>query len=299
MIQYDPRNWLRVIFRLHGSVLPKLLPRVVAVAVLGQLAVWANAKYGFKFAPVVHTMVGVALGLLLVFRTNASFDRWWEGRKLLGAMVNRTRDLTRQVTNLIDGDDDVTKVARQELREMISGYFALTCQHLRGERELSAIKNVLGAALRERLEPIKHRPVLMLSWISGRVTNLLRAGKLSEQRLQLIDTNLTALQEYLAGAERIVKTPVPFAYAQHIKTFLALFTFSAPFVMVDALKSYTALAAAILAFGLFGIDEIGVEIEDPFGHDPNDLPLDSIGEGIEAVTLEIVEHRRGVAGETR
>lgn len=289
MIQYDPKNWAQVVFRIHGSVLPRLLPRIVAAAAVGQFAVWAHTTHNFKFAPIVHTMVGVALGLLLVFRTNASFDRWWEGRKLLGSMVNRTRDLSRQVTNLIEGDDGPTNAARQELREMISGFFALSRQYLRNERELSELNNIVGPALRERLEPVKHRPAIVLSWISGRTMSLMRAGKLSEQRLQLIDANLTALHDYIGGAERIMKTPVPFAYAQHIKTFLMLFTFSAPFAIVDALKNYTAPAIAVLAFALFGIDEIGVEIEDPFGKDPNDLPLDAIGDGIEAVTRETVE----------
>lgn len=141
MIQYDPRNWIRVVLQFHGSVLPKLLPRIVFTAAIGQAAVSFNTQFSFKIAPVAHTMVGAALGLLLVFRTNASFDRWWEGRKLLGAMVNRSRDLTRQAVNLIDGDDDLARTARADLRELIAGFFALTRLHLRGERDLNPLEN--------------------------------------------------------------------------------------------------------------------------------------------------------------
>ncbi len=288
MVQYDTRRWLSIVFRLHGSVLPKLLGRVISVALIGVAALELHRRINFKLAPVAHTMVGVALGLLLVFRTNASFDRWWEGRKLVGAMVNRARDLSRQSAHMIDGDDGSE---RSELRRMIAGFFALTRQHLRGERDLSPVEAVLGPELRAAMEPAQHRPAVMLSWISGRLCALARAGRLTEHRLAVMDANLTALHDSLGGCERILRTPVPFAYAQHIKTFLMVFTFTAPFAMVDALHGYTPVAAAVLAFALYGIDEIGVEIEDPFGHDANDLPLDAIGEGVEAVTRETVERR--------
>ncbi len=289
MVQYDTRRWLSIVFRLHGSVLPKLAGRVVSATAVAFVAYELHRRVAFKIAPVAHTMVGVALGLLLVFRTNASFDRWWEGRKLVGSMVNRTRDLTRQVTHMIDGDEDLT--ARRELRAMIAGFFALTRMHLRAERDLGPLEASLGPSLRAALEPAQHRPVVMLSWISARPCELTRAGRLSEQRLAAMDANLTALHDYLGGCERILRTPVPFAYAQHIKTFLMLFTFTAPFAMVDALRGYTPIASAVLAFALYGIDEIGVEIEDPFGHDANDLPLDAINEGIEAATMETLERR--------
>ena len=90
--------------------------------------------------------------------------------------------------------------------------------------------------------------------------------------------------ESLAGCERILRTPVPFAYAQHIKTLVAIFCFTAPFTMSDAMGWLTPIASGLLAFSLFGIDEIGVEIEDPFGYDANDLPVDAIGDGIDAAT---------------
>lgn len=292
MIHYDPKRWPSIVFRLHGSVLPALLPRVLSVAAVGVAASQLYARVGFKLAPVAHTMVGVALGLLLVFRTNASFDRWWEGRKLVGAMVNRTRDLARQVTHLVVGGEPLD-VARRELVAMTASFFAVTRQHLRGERDLAAVEAILGAPLRAALEPVKHRPVVVLSWISGRLAVLARDGALTEQRLASMDANVTALHDCLGGCERILKTPVPFAYAQHIKTFLMVFTFTAPFAMVESLKGNTPVAAAVLAFALFGIDEIGVEIEDPFGTDPNDLPLDTIGEGIVATTRETLERREG------
>jgi ion channel-forming bestrophin family protein len=109
--------------------------------------------------------------------------------------------------------------------------------------------------------------------------------------------NVSALLDMWGGAERIMKTPIPFAYAQHIKSFLTLFCFSAPFAMVETMQWYTPIAAAVLAFGMFGIDEIGVEIEDPFGYDPNDLPLDAIGLRIDEDTRAILAERDPTRGE--
>ena len=99
------------------------------------------------------------------------------------------------------------------------------------------------------------------------------------------------LNDYLGGAERILRTPIPFAYAQHIKVFVVLFCFTAPFAMVDVMGWATPLVAGLLALALFGVDEIGVEIEDPFGDDPNDLPLDAIGRGIDDAVTDILATR--------
>jgi putative membrane protein len=95
----------------------------------------------------------------------------------------------------------------------------------------------------------------------------------------------------MGGAERIVKTPVPFAYAQHIKIFVTLFCLTVPFAMSSSLHWLTPAGAALLGFALIGIDEIGVEIEEPFGYDPNDLPLDLILQTIDKDTAEVLGDR--------
>ena len=140
------------------------------------------------------------------------------------------------------------------------------------------------------------RAPIVLRWISEQLELEAKAGRLSDQRLQTIDANLTAFNDALGGAERILKTPIPFAYAQHIKIFVILFCYTVPFALSEALQQYTWIAVAALAFALFGIDEIGVEIEDPFGYDPNDLPVDAIGDTIDASLRDIEAvggHSRG------
>jgi putative membrane protein len=270
MVQYDASSWYGIAFQITGSVIPRLLFRIVIAVAIGGVAAWAWMIHEFKISPVAHTMIGVALGLLLVFRTNASYDRYWEGRKLFGSMVNRTRDLLRQTAAFVASDE------RGQIRRLTHAWYIAVVQSLRSETELAPYEALLNERERDALKNVTNRAPVLAAWISARLTALARAGELSEQRLMLMDANLTALIDALGACERIRRTPIPFAYAQHIKVFVLFFCFTAPFTMAEQMHWYTPIAAGLLAFALFGIDEIGVEIEDPFGRDANDLPLDAI-----------------------
>lgn len=288
MIDYDTKGWIGVLTRMRGSVLQHVIVRVAVCGALGVAAMVLFETYKAKIPATAHTMLGVALGLLLVFRTNASYDRYWEGRRLLGLIVNRTRDLARQADALITGEDEAAIHARSEVRRFVILYFALLRQYLRAERDLSQISIPLSAQERAELEPIKVRPNVAVAWLSRTLQACVAEGRLSQQSRWLMDLNITSLVDSWGGCERIYKTPIPFAYAQHIKAFLTIFCFSAPFALVESMRWATPVAAALLAFGMFGIEQIGVEIEDPFGYDPNDLPVDAIGETIERDTNDVI-----------
>jgi putative membrane protein len=208
----------------------------------------------------------------------------------LGGIVNRSRDLCRQAAAWLAHDHD----ACIELRRLLVALVALVNQRLRQERDLSALSSWLTAAERAALEPRGARSSVVATWLAQRLAQCAATGNLSEQRLQQMDLNLSGLLDSLGGAERIMKTPVPFAYAQHIKIFVLLFCLTVPFAMSSTMHWLTPAGAALLAFGLFGIDEIGVEIEEPFGYDPNDLPLDLILKGIAQDTLEIIDQAQTV-----
>jgi putative membrane protein len=282
MIEYDARAWLPILLRMRGSVIPRLMPRVLLTAALGVIAVLLLRRNDFKIPGNAHTLVGVALGLLLVFRTNASYDRYWEGRRILGFMVNRTRDLARQVGAYISDPE-----ARAALARLIPAYYWAAAQTLRKQPSLGQAERLLTAEEQAALAGVTFRAPLITRWIAERLRAEAAAGRLSDVRLQMLDANLTSLNDSLGGAERILRTPIPFAYAQHIKIFVVLFCFSAPFVLAEVMGWATPAACGLLALALFGIDEIGVEIEDPFGDDPNDLPLDAIGAGIEKAAAEL------------
>jgi putative membrane protein len=283
MIEYEGRAWLSIIFRTRGSVIPRLWSRILLAGGLGVVAQLLLQERGVKIPTLAHTLVGVALGLLLVFRTNASYDRYWEGRRLLGAIVNRSRDLARQLVAYVPAGE-----LRATLGRLVIAHYRVVAQTLQRQDDLAALGALLTPDERAALAPHTHRAPIVLTRISAALRAEADAGRLTEPRLQLLDANLTALADALGGCERILRTPIPFAYAQHIKVFVVLFCFSAPFAMADVMGWITPFASALLATALFGIDEIGVEIEDPFGDDPNDLPVAAIGKGIEAAVTQIL-----------
>ncbi|GMU58183.1 MAG: membrane protein [Candidatus Xenobia bacterium] len=285
MVEYNPRRWSSVLIHLHGSVMPRLVPRIGSVCFVSLLAFVLYEQTGFKLSSVTHTLVGAALGLLLVFRTNTSYDRYWEGRKLLGMMVNRLRDLMRQVAAYLDADQQ----AQAETQRRLHVTFALIRQYLRFETDLSVLGAPITPEEAKALEPVRCRPVVYLVWLSQIFCQATRCGNLHPEAFRQIDQNLTSLIDSLGGAERIVRTPVPFAYAQHIKGFLFIFCFSVPFVLVEHMGWFSVAGSAAVAYALFGIEEIGVEIEDPFGRDANDLPLEAIEQGITTATSDILK----------
>jgi putative membrane protein len=286
MIDYEGRRWLDVILRVRGSVLPRLLPRALVGGAIGGVAAWAFDEHGTKLAPIAHTLIGVALGLLLVFRTNASYDRYWEGRRLLGAVVIRVRDLVRQVAGWAPGEAHVS--ARRRVRDLSCAYFRAVSQTLRREDDDGTLAALLPDDVRPAILTSSARPQAVMAHLTRAVDVLRKEAALTDAQQLAIDQNLSGMTDALAGCERIVGTPVPFAYAQHIKLFVVLFCYTAPFTMSDAMGWYTPIAATLLCVALFGIDEIGVEIEDPFGRDANDLPLDDMAAGLEKTTAAVV-----------
>jgi putative membrane protein len=275
MVEYDAKSWFGLIFHMRGAVLPRVLMRMAIVAAIGVAAALLFERDGLYVPPFGHTMVGVALGLLLVFRTNTAYERFWDGRRLFATIVHHARDFSRQASSYLHDDED-----RRLLVRYMKLIFVLLRQHVRRERDLARLGDLCTDEERAALEPIACRPLMAMRWISDRLGARADAQLLAEGRLRMLDAHLSFIAECLAGAERILTTPIPFAYAQHIKAFLALFCLTAPFAMVQTMGWATPIAAAIVAFALFGIDEIGVEIEEPFGYDANDLPIDALGEAV-------------------
>jgi ion channel-forming bestrophin family protein len=295
MIDYEPKSWLRICFSMRGSVAPRLLPRVAIAGALGFMAQWAKDHEGISIPPLVHTLIGVALGLLLVFRTNASYGRYIEARALLGRVLDSSRDLARQLVTLVP-DHGGWAARRHDAIRWIGAFYRLLVQNVRDETDLQRLGERLVPAERVTLEPLTQRPSVVATWISSEIESLVQREVIDTNKLLALDANLTQMIQALGGCQRIRRTPVPFAYAQHIKIFVVLFTYTVPFALVESLMHYTWIATAVLAFALFGIDEIGVEIEDPFGYDANDLPLEAIGDTIDASLRDIEAagvHSRG------
>lgn len=286
MTQYDPHRWTDHLFDIRGSMVYEILGRV-SLCVIWSIVITAAYQFGgevmhhIAIPETCHALVGGALGLLLVFRTNSSYDRFWEGRKLWGGIVNETRNLSRTATAFLTEEPET-------VREMVLWTIAFAWSvmaRLRGQQRLGAETGRLAAELPagvlESICASDHVPLA----ISRRLTELLegarRRGRIDSYRLGLIDQNTQLLIGYLGGCERIHATPLPYPYTVHLRRALIFYCFTLPFALAPRFGWSTIPAVLLTCYIFFGIEEIGVEIEDPFGENENDLPLERICRSIE------------------
>lgn len=277
MIHYDPHKWLDHFFDIRGSLVREISGRVSLCGVW-TVAVVAVHHYVMPIAipSLLHTLVGTALGLLLVFRTNASYDRFWEGRKLWGGIVNETRNLIRSATVLLAGETGLLF----ELTRWTAVFPFVAANGLRGESGLGPLAGQLDSSEVAALSSAQHPGLAVASRMTAVLNRARQKGVISDILYTSLDQNIQLLVDYLGACERIRKTPLPFAYVVHLRRALALYCFTLPFALVSSYGWYTILDVLIVTYVFFGIEEIGVEIEGPFGMDDNDLPLDDICETI-------------------
>lgn len=277
MIQYDPHKWLDHFFDIRGSLVREIIWRV-ALCVAWSAGVVAFHKHVIPVGmpSLLHTLMGLALGMLLVFRTNSCYDRFWEGRKLWGGIVNETRNLVRSAS--VHLREDPVLVARIA-RWTAAFPYASMCA-LRGIDGLGPLADDLPPHEAGGAIAAQHTPMAVATQMTACLREARDRGMITDYVMSAMDQNIQLLVDYLGGCERIRKTPMPFAYAVHLRRSLVLYCFSLPFAMVESYGWTTVVDVLIIAYTFFGIEEIGVEIEGPFGHDDNDLPLEDICETI-------------------
>jgi putative membrane protein len=292
MISYDPKLWFRDLFSLHGTIIARVMGRVFLFGFM-TFALWLYDFVVVRYElarpvppldPVGHQVIGVAIGLIIVLRTNASFDRWWEGRKLWGSLVNETRNLVRSAAAFAGPADD--------LAILVAAYVNAVKHHLRGERDLSAIKDQLPADVFAKVSVAANPPTMLAYYLGDWVRQRLTEGRIDSIIARHLDSHVTLLVDYQGGCERIVRTPIPFAYAVHIKQLLLIYLASLPFLLVPKMDWIAIVVVMIISFGMLGIEEAGIEIEDPFGEDPNDLPLNDLCAVIARDTAALAELAR-------
>ncbi len=287
MITYDPKSWLKTSLAFKATAIPRVMGRVGVLAALtaGLLAIRElvpESEPLFKpLKPLGHTLIGVALGLLIVFRNNCSYDRYWEGRKLWGGIVNASRNLLRGA-GIAVGDV-------KGLADMVAAYALALKQHLRGEKDLAEIEALLPPDVYGSLAGASNPPSLIAFHISAWIRARADEGKLDSVKAQSLEDHVRTFLDNQGGCERILRTPIPYVYAAHIKQLLTLYLVTLPVILVGEMSWFAVPTVAAIAFGLLGIEEAGVEIEDPFGDDPNDLPVEAICATIGRDTAALAE----------
>lgn len=271
------QEWLCLLCQWRLSVVPAILPRVLFCAGVSLLVSLIYAL-GINIALSVQggLIPSILLGLLLVFRTNTAYERFWEGRKAWGTLINTVRNLARMIWVTVDEEQEADRTEKIATLHLLIAFAVATKLHLRGEAVNEELIEFLPQPWVKKLKTMNNPPLEVAFWIGDYLQQQYERGRINAYQLTALFGLLDVLVDVLGICERILKTPIPPAYAIHLKQLLLIYCLTLPFELVRELRWGTALVVALISFTVFGIEEIGIEIENPFGYDPNDLPLDQI-----------------------
>lgn len=280
MINYNPKEWFTFIFRIHkADTVRKLFPMFIALAVYAtiiawlELSVWKlSANSELKNISLMHGLLGFVISLLLVFRTNTAYDRWWEGRRQWGALVNSSRNLAMKLQSILPAGNTE---ARQFYKVMIPNFAYSLKNHLR-KSYVAAEMEALPGQEAFPADTAKHVPNQLALQITAKTMELYRSGDIRGDQLIVINSELQNFTDVCGACERIRNTPIPFSYSAFIKKFIFFYVMSMPFGYVFSLGYLIVPMIVFVFFVLASLELIAEEIEDPFGWDANDLPLDTI-----------------------
>jgi ion channel-forming bestrophin family protein len=283
------RHWFRGAVRLRGSVVPSVSARVMVCALAAAIvSLFHHRGGGVAYPGLSGVIPSVVLGLLLVFRTNTAYERFWEGRKNWGAITNASRNLGRQIWILIEANTETDRQEKIAILRLIVAFAVATKEYLRNKNlTVETIGHLVSPTQLAQLQDSIHPPLAIATWLDQFIQRQTQLD--SVQRIAMAQF-VTQLVENLGACERILRTPMPLAYSIHLKQLLLLYCLLLPFAIVRDLGFLTSPVVALVSFTLLGIEAIGLEIENPFGHDPNDLPLNAICTGIEEHLEAIPNH---------
>ncbi|MEA5462422.1 bestrophin family protein [Leptothoe sp. PORK10 BA2] len=281
----DRRPWFKTLFCIRGSVIRAVMPRV-GMCTGFALGITLLHQAGFAVSwPVLSSVVpSLVLGLLLVFRTNTSYERFWEGRKLWGTMINTVRNLARQIWVSVD----TSRQSKEQALKLLLGFAIATKQHLRYQPCAPELTHLLPPAQIDQLSGMNNPPLEIAFWLNDYLQIQQLKGRINPYQFQAMTQQVNILVDTLGGCERILKTPLPLSYSIHLKQLLVMYCMALPFQIVSELNGWTIPVVALVAFAVFGVEEIGLEIENPFGCDLNDLPLNEICQTMERNIQDLI-----------
>jgi len=286
MRKYNPKDWFGLIFEFHKSdTLRKLIYVLMIYGVYVGIIVYLELHYtNFKSTISIHSLLGFVIGLLLVFRTNTAYDRWWEGRKILGALVNTSRNLALKFNTFSKPDNPKPK---KEFSQLISSYVFSLKNHLRD----NVIENEI--AFNEKLKKeefllVKHKPNLIANKLYTQLKTLYDDKQISGEIYITLDNQLKEFTDIVGKCERIKKTPIPKSYNIFLKKFIFIYTLTLPLGLATTFFYWSVPISVFVLYILASLELLAEEIENPFGEDPNDLPVDEICKTIKSNVEEIL-----------
>lgn len=298
MIVYENPSWIRLLLIVRGSSVRHTWKRVVFTTAVACVVTYLHETQNMfhdnlTMAP--FSLIGLALGIFLGFRNNTSYDRFWEGRKLWGRIVNTSRTLTRQLLTLIhstdrgqsylstkdEGGPVVASAFQRRMVYRLIAYVHSLRLHLRDQDRLDELKEFLEPGDMESIRDELNRPVALLQQLGDEIRQAWDRGEINAYHVSVLEASLTEFTNVQGGCERIKSTPIPFSYNILLHRIVFLYCVGLPFGLVSDVTIITPVVVLLVSYAFFGLDAVGDEIENPFGEDDNDLPLSAITRMIE------------------
>ncbi|RTZ05775.1 bestrophin family protein [Flavobacterium sp. GSP6] len=287
MTSYNPKDWISFIFHLSkADTFRKLIPMMLLIGVYSGIIGYLEIEYWHlpdnspvKNISIMHGMLGFVISLLLAYRTNTAYDRWWEGRKLWGSLVNNSRNLSIKLSAMLQDEKD-----RNFFRKIIPGYASILHKHL-NDRDTSL---QLFDDLDLDIDHQKHKPNQVAKMMFQKINDLYVSKKITGDQLLILNTEVHSFTDICGACERIKNTPIPYSYSAFIKKFIFIYVLTLPFGYVFSLGYYVIPVVVFIFYVLASLELIAEEIEDPFGMDANDLPTKKIAENIKKHVEELI-----------
>jgi len=292
MIKYNPKTWVSLLLHSYSRhVMRTLLPAFIFMTLFSLLVCYLILDY-FKLEPhefpgttAVHSLLGIVLGLFLVFRTNTAYDRWWEGRRNWGGLVNSTRNLAIKLNAYLPAG---SREDREWFAKMIPNFVYAMKEHLRAGVQLTEL-DAPDDTFFDKLKAVKHKPNRISCMLYERINDLYRRQVITGDQLINVDKEMKDFTDLIGACERIKNTPIPYSYSMFIKKFLFLYIITLPLGFVTTFGYFTVATVLLVTYVLLSVELIGEEIEDPFGRDTNDLPTDELAGKIRENIREILQ----------
>lgn len=288
MIKYNPKSWFALIFALDKSDTMRILwKEMVYIGLLAVAIAYVEINYfpdvkAMANLNIVYSLVGFVISLLLVFRTNTAYDRWWEGRKKWGELINDSRNLAVKLHSMHLGEENNAFFSR-----MISNFAVAAKDHLKNGVKFENL-NLKDEEI-ALLHKLNHGPVAIAELMYERLNQLKKSGIISWEDYIVLDKNLNNFIGMIGACERIRNTPIPYSYSLFIKKFIFLYTGTLPVAFVGILGYYSVAVTVLVFYVLVSMEILAEEIEDPFGLDDNDLPTEEMSQRIKVNVMRILE----------
>jgi putative membrane protein len=292
MIAYDSSNWWRALALHRSDTFRKLVPLLLLVGLITAAIGFWEVRY-LKLGkesfvsnlPVMHSLLGFAISMLLVFRTNTAYDRWWEGRKLWGQLVNVSRNTAVKIAVYAAPDDAST---RSYYARLIPKFAEELMEHLRSDKTRFELDARPHPEIPD-LDRSKHVPAQVAMLMQQRAMRLHREGIISGEQLIALNTDLTQFLDICGACERIRNTPIPYSYSSFLKKFIVIYVLTLPFGFVFTLGYIAIPVVMFIFYVLASLELIAEEVEEPFGKDANDLPMERLCTMIDKNVAEVLE----------